>query len=156
MGITLSLLLGYYPQTNRQVQRLNQGTETFLQSNCAKNQIDWSQFLLLAEYVQNSLFYSSLLLIPFQHSRLPILTLLMGDGALRCTSGGNCPAVLCCMIAKGCCRLSSPLYPPPIQRAGVVQKVDSTVYWTIKYPVLCKLHDLSAEAAGNYQIIDIT
>ncbi len=55
LNINVSLTSGYHPQSNGQVERLNQEITRFLRSYCHQNQNDWSRFLLWAEYAQNSL-----------------------------------------------------------------------------------------------------
>ncbi|KAL0185639.1 hypothetical protein M9458_017309, partial [Cirrhinus mrigala] len=55
MNINVSLTSGYHPQSNGQAERLNQELTRFLRSYCFTNQQDWSQYLLWAEYAQNSL-----------------------------------------------------------------------------------------------------
>ncbi|KAI2655839.1 Transposon Tf2-6 polyprotein [Labeo rohita] len=55
MNINVSLTSGYHPQSNGQAERLNQELTRFLRSYCFSNQQDWSQYLLWAEYAQNSL-----------------------------------------------------------------------------------------------------
>ncbi len=64
--INVSLTSGYHPQSNGQVERLNQEIIRFLRSYCHRNQSDWSQFLMWAEYAQNSLHKPSTGLTPFQ------------------------------------------------------------------------------------------
>ncbi len=66
LNINVSLTSGYHPQSNGQVERLNQEITRFLRSYCHQNQNDWSRFLLWAEYAQNSLRKPSTGLTPFQ------------------------------------------------------------------------------------------
>ncbi len=66
LNINISLTSGYHPQSNGQVERLNQEITRFLRSYCHQNQNDWSQFLIWAEYAQNSLRKPSTSLTPFQ------------------------------------------------------------------------------------------
>lgn len=66
LGINVSLTSGYHPQSNGQVERLNQELSRFLRSYCNQNQNDWSRFLLWAEYAQNSLQKPSTGMTPFQ------------------------------------------------------------------------------------------
>ncbi len=53
--MNISLTSGYHPQSNGQAERLNQELVRFLRSYCSTNQLDWSRYLLWAEYAQNSL-----------------------------------------------------------------------------------------------------
>uniref|UniRef100_A0A8C9T6V6 Gypsy retrotransposon integrase-like protein 1 n=5 Tax=Scleropages formosus TaxID=113540 RepID=A0A8C9T6V6_SCLFO len=66
LGVSVSLSSGYHPQSNGQVERLNQEVGRYLRSYCAQNQADWSRYLPWAEYAQNSLVHSSTNLTPFQ------------------------------------------------------------------------------------------
>ncbi|KAK3561808.1 hypothetical protein QTP86_014376, partial [Hemibagrus guttatus] len=66
LGIGVSLSSGYHPQSNGQVERLNQEIGRFLRSYCSREQQRWSEFLPWAEYAQNSLIHSSMGLTPFQ------------------------------------------------------------------------------------------
>lgn len=52
LGVNVSLTSGYHPESNGQVERLNQ---ELLRSYCSQNQQDWSRYLMWAEYTQNSL-----------------------------------------------------------------------------------------------------
>ncbi|KAL0152980.1 hypothetical protein M9458_051733 [Cirrhinus mrigala] len=54
LGVNVSLTLGYHPQANGQVERLNQELARFLCSYCHNRQEDWSRYLFWAEYAQNS------------------------------------------------------------------------------------------------------
>ncbi|KAK3524938.1 hypothetical protein QTP86_011483 [Hemibagrus guttatus] len=66
LGLNVSLSSGYHPQSNGQVEHLNQDIGRFLRSYCIREQQRWSEFLPWAEYVQNSLIHSSTGLAPFQ------------------------------------------------------------------------------------------
>ncbi len=66
LNINISLTSGYHPQSNGQVERLNQELTRFLRSYCHQNQNDWSRFLLWAEYAQNSLHKPYTGFMPFQ------------------------------------------------------------------------------------------
>ncbi len=66
LNINVSLTSGYHPQSNGQVERLNQELTRFLRSYCHRNQADWSRFLLWAEYAQNSLCKPATGLTPFK------------------------------------------------------------------------------------------
>lgn len=66
LNINISLTSGYHPQSNGQVERLNQEITRFLRSYCHQNQNDWSRFLIWAEYAQNLLRKPSTSLTPLQ------------------------------------------------------------------------------------------
>ncbi len=66
LNINVSLTSGYHPESNGQVERLNQELIRFLRSYCYNNQNDWSRYLIWAEYAQNSLRKAATGLIPFQ------------------------------------------------------------------------------------------
>ncbi|KAK3517594.1 hypothetical protein QTP70_012952 [Hemibagrus guttatus] len=66
LGIGVSLSSGYHPQSNGQVERLNQEIGRFLRTYCSREQQHWREFLPWAEYAQNSLIHSSMGLTPFQ------------------------------------------------------------------------------------------
>ncbi len=55
LNINVSLTSGYHPESNGQVEWLNQELTRFLRSYWHNNQNDWSRYLLWAEYAQNSL-----------------------------------------------------------------------------------------------------
>ncbi|KAI2652744.1 Transposon Tf2-6 polyprotein [Labeo rohita] len=55
LNINVSLTSGYHPQSNGQVERLNQELTRFLRTYCHTNQSDWSKYVVWAEYAQNSL-----------------------------------------------------------------------------------------------------
>ncbi len=66
LDINVSLTSGYHPESNGQVERLNQEIGRYLRSYCSREQDKWSEFLPWAEYAQNSLTHSSTGLTPFQ------------------------------------------------------------------------------------------
>ncbi|KAL0157229.1 hypothetical protein M9458_048475, partial [Cirrhinus mrigala] len=66
LNVNISLTSGYHPQSNGQVERLNQELSRFLRAYCHLHQNDWSDYLLWAEYAQNSLKKPSTQLTPFQ------------------------------------------------------------------------------------------
>ncbi|KAL0150648.1 hypothetical protein M9458_054065, partial [Cirrhinus mrigala] len=66
LNINVSLTSGYHPQSNGQVERLNQELTRFLRTYCHQNQHDWSQYVIWAEYAQNSLRKPATGLTPFQ------------------------------------------------------------------------------------------
>jgi len=66
LDINVSLTSGYHPQSNGQVERLNQEIGRYLWSYCSHEQHRWAEFLSWAEYAQNSLKHSSTGITPFQ------------------------------------------------------------------------------------------
>lgn len=66
LNVNISLTSGYHPQSNGQVEHLNQELTRFLRSYCCSNQSDWSRYLLWVEYAQNSIQKPSTGLTPFQ------------------------------------------------------------------------------------------
>ncbi|KAL0152770.1 hypothetical protein M9458_052493 [Cirrhinus mrigala] len=57
---------GYHPQTNGQTERKIQKISRYLRTYCSQHQNTWNQYLLWAEYAQNSLRQESTGLTPFQ------------------------------------------------------------------------------------------
>ncbi len=66
LDINVSLTSGYHPQSNGQVERLNQEVGRYLRTYCSREQNRWAEFLPWAEYAQNSLTHSSTGMTPFQ------------------------------------------------------------------------------------------
>ncbi len=66
LSFNVSLSSGYHPESNGQVERLNQELTCFLRSYCHNNQNDWSRYLIWEEYAQNSLRKLETGLTPFQ------------------------------------------------------------------------------------------
>lgn len=65
--VSVSLSSGYHPQSNGQTERLNQEIGCYLCQYCSNYQADWSRYLSWAEYAQNSLVHTSLMLTPFRY-----------------------------------------------------------------------------------------
>ena len=59
LNVGVSLSSGYHTQSNGQTERLNQEIGRFLRSYCSQQQQDWCQYLVWAEYAQNSLVSAS-------------------------------------------------------------------------------------------------
>lgn len=55
LGVNISLTSVHDPQSNGQVERLNQELTQFLRSYCNQQQNDWACYVMWAEYAQNSL-----------------------------------------------------------------------------------------------------
>lgn len=55
LNVNVSLTSGYHPQSNGQVERLNQEIIRFLRSYCQQHQNEWSRYLMWDEYAQNSI-----------------------------------------------------------------------------------------------------
>lgn len=66
LDINVSLTSGNHPQSNGQVERLNQEIGRYLRTYCSREQKRWAEFLPWAEYAQNSLTHSSTGMTPFQ------------------------------------------------------------------------------------------
>ena len=66
LNVRVSLSSGYHPQSGGQTERLNQEIGRFLRSYCSQQQQDWCQYLVWAEYAQNSLVSACMGLTPFQ------------------------------------------------------------------------------------------
>lgn len=61
----ISGLENLHPQSSGQVECLNQEIGTYLRHYCSQEQHRWAEFLLWAEYAQNSLTHSSTGMTPF-------------------------------------------------------------------------------------------
>ena len=66
LGVTVSLTSGYRPQSNGQVERVNQELGRYLRSYCQDWPGEWAAFLPCAQNAQNSLCHSSTNLTPFR------------------------------------------------------------------------------------------
>ncbi len=64
LNVNVSLTSGYHPQSNEQMERLNQELTRLLTAK--KKQTDWSKYLMLAEYAHNSLQKPATGLTPFK------------------------------------------------------------------------------------------
>ncbi|KAK3516425.1 hypothetical protein QTP70_011959 [Hemibagrus guttatus] len=60
LGVNVNLNSSYHPQSNGQNECLNQEIGRYLRSYSSREQQRWSEFLLWAEYAQNSLIRSSM------------------------------------------------------------------------------------------------
>ncbi|CDQ98731.1 unnamed protein product [Oncorhynchus mykiss] len=66
LGISVSLTSGFQPESNGQVERVNQDVGRFLRSYCQDRPGEWAKFVPWAKMAQNSLRHSSTNLTPFQ------------------------------------------------------------------------------------------
>uniref|UniRef100_A0A673ZSX4 Integrase catalytic domain-containing protein n=1 Tax=Salmo trutta TaxID=8032 RepID=A0A673ZSX4_SALTR len=66
LGVSVSLTSGFHPESNGQVERVNQEVGRFLRSYCQDRPGEWAAFIPWAEMAQNSLRHSSTNLTPFQ------------------------------------------------------------------------------------------
>ena len=57
LEIETKLLMSYHPQTNRQIERMNQELEQYLRFFVDHRQKDWPEWLVLAEFVINNKIY---------------------------------------------------------------------------------------------------
>lgn len=96
LGVSVSLTLGFHPESNGQVERVNQDVGRFLWSNCQDRPGEWAAFMPWAEIAQNSLLHSSTNLSPSSaywgtsrfcrlgiRARLRLLRWTTGLGVLR-------------------------------------------------------------------------
>ncbi len=88
LGVTVSLLSGYHPQTNGQTERKIQEIGRFLRTFCHDHQHSWNQFIGWAEYAQNSPRQSPTGLSLPVHTRVPATHVPLGWGAIGCSCGG--------------------------------------------------------------------
>lgn len=66
LGVSISLTSGFHPESNGQVERVNQDVGRFPRSYCQDRPGEWAEFMPWAEMAQNSLRHSSTNLSPFQ------------------------------------------------------------------------------------------
>ena len=66
LGIQLSLTMAYHPQTDGQLERLNQELETYLRIVCANNSNDWARFLPDFEFTHNFQVHTTIGTTPFE------------------------------------------------------------------------------------------
>ena len=66
LGVSISLTSGFHPESNGQVERVNQDVGRFLRSYCQGRPEEWARYVPWAEMAQNSLRHSSTQLTPFQ------------------------------------------------------------------------------------------
>ncbi|KAJ1700090.1 hypothetical protein LUZ63_008602 [Rhynchospora breviuscula] len=66
LGIKLNLSTAYHPQTDGQVERVNQCVETYLRSMVFNKQKQWAKWVPLAEFWYNTNFHSAIHTTPFK------------------------------------------------------------------------------------------
>ncbi|KAJ1692442.1 hypothetical protein LUZ63_009140 [Rhynchospora breviuscula] len=66
LGVRLNLSTSYHPQTDGQVERVNQCVEAYLRSMVFQQQKKWVKWVPLAEYWYNTNFHSSIHTTPFK------------------------------------------------------------------------------------------
>ncbi|KAJ3703306.1 hypothetical protein LUZ61_007011 [Rhynchospora tenuis] len=66
LGVQLNMSTSYHPQTDGQVERVNQRVEAYLRSMVFQQQKKWVKWVPLAEYWYNTNFHSSLQTTPFK------------------------------------------------------------------------------------------
>ncbi|KAI5086478.1 hypothetical protein C0J45_23990, partial [Silurus meridionalis] len=86
LGISVSLSSGFQPQTNGQVERLNQDLETALRILCTDDNASWASQLIWAEYAHNTPFQAAYGYHPPIFSTQEVETSVPSAGALvrRC------------------------------------------------------------------------
>jgi transposase InsO family protein len=65
LGIRRSMSTAYHPQTDGQMERMNQVIEAYLRSYCNYEQNNWSEMLAMAEYAYNNSKHSATKISPF-------------------------------------------------------------------------------------------
>ena len=65
MGMTLALSLGFHPQIDGQMERVNQSIEEMLRAYEGKQQNDWDERLGMVEFAYNNSVHSSSSFTPF-------------------------------------------------------------------------------------------
>ena len=66
LGVSVSLTSGYHPESNGQVERVNQEVGRFLRSYCQDRPGEWARYVPWAELAQNSPCHSSTTMSPFE------------------------------------------------------------------------------------------
>ena len=65
LEIGIKLLIAFYPQTNRQMERMNQELEQYLRFFVDHRQKDWPEWLVTAEFAINNKAYLTTKVSPF-------------------------------------------------------------------------------------------
>lgn len=66
IGVPLSFSSTYHPQTDGQIERMNQCLECCLRCMLQQQQSSWSEWLALGEWWYNSSFHSAIKMSPFE------------------------------------------------------------------------------------------
>ena len=66
LGIESKLLMAFHPQTNRQIERINQKLEQYLRIFIDYRQEQWPDWLETTEFAYNNKVYSSTKTSPFK------------------------------------------------------------------------------------------
>jgi len=66
LGIEIKLLIAFYPQTNRQMERINQNTEQYLKIYINYRQSNWSDWLITAKFIFNNKVHTIMKSLPFK------------------------------------------------------------------------------------------
>ena len=66
LGIQTKLLTAYYPQTNRQTERINQELEQYLRVFIDHRQEQWLDWLGMAEFAYNNKIHTATKMLPFK------------------------------------------------------------------------------------------
>jgi len=66
LGIESRLSTAFYPQTNRQIERVNQELEQYLRMFIDHRQEQWPDWLGTAEFAYNNKVHSSTKILPFR------------------------------------------------------------------------------------------
>jgi len=66
LGIEIKLLIAFYPQTNRQMERINQNPEQYLKIYINYRQSNWSDWLITAKFIFNNKIYTIMKSLPFK------------------------------------------------------------------------------------------
>ena len=66
LGTQLNLSSAYHPETDGQIERVNQVIEDMLRSYCNQQPSLWIKYLPLVEFAYNSLHHQSLGMSPFK------------------------------------------------------------------------------------------
>jgi len=65
LGIETKLLTVFYPQTDRQTERMNQELEQYLRFFIDHRQKDWPEWLASAEFAVNNKVHTTTKVLPF-------------------------------------------------------------------------------------------
>jgi len=66
LGIEIKLLIAFYPQTNRQMKRINQNPEQYLKIYINYRQSNWSDWLITAKFIFNNKVHTIMKSLPFK------------------------------------------------------------------------------------------